>query len=162
MSEKELKESNYRNYINNHISNVKIAFIKYGKILAKEFNINYNTLSDHINNHDHTKYSEEEFEGYRQYFHPCSDETPNKELFDLAWRHHYKNSPHHPEYWVDEDNNIIIDMEPIYIAEMLLDWEAMSMYFNNNTYDYYMKEKDNKPLSENTKKFIEKVINIFK
>lgn len=162
MSEKDLKERKYREYIDEHIANVRIAWLKYKDILCEKLNINPYTLSNNINNHDHTKYSEEEFEGYRQYFHPCSDEEPNEELFNLAWKHHYKNSPHHPEYWVNEDNNSIRDMEPIYIAEMLLDWEAMSMKFGENTYDYYIKEKDNKPFSDNTRKLIEQVIDIFK
>ena len=162
MNEKDLKERKYREYINEHITNVRIAWLKYKDILCKKLNVNPYILSNNIDKHDHTKYSEEEFEGYRQYFYPCSDEEPNEELFNLAWKHHYKNSPHHPEYWVDEDNKYIKDMEPIYIAEMLLDWEAMSMKFGGTTYDYYMKEKDNKPFSDNTRKLIEKVIDIFK
>lgn len=157
-----LRECMYREYITEHISNVRIVYLKYGDKLCKILNINPYILVDNINKHDHSKYSEEEFEGYRQYFHPCSDEIPDEKIFELAWKHHYKNNPHHPEYWVDEINNTYKDMEPIYIAEMLLDWEAMSMKFGGNTYEYYMKEKDNKPFSDGTKKIIEKAIDIFK
>ena len=40
-----------------------------------------------------------------------------------------------------QENNIK-DMPNIYIAEMLCDWEAMSIKFNDSTYEYYKKERD--------------------
>ena len=49
-------------------------------------------------------------------------------------------------------------MPALYIAEMLLDWEAMSMKFNGSTYDYYIKNRDKKPFSENTKQILDKVV----
>lgn len=157
-----LKEKEYKSYILEHIVNINTARIEYGDRLCEILHISPFKLVLPIMVHDKSKWSEEEFDSYRQYFYPCSDEEPNKEIFDIAWKHHYQNNPHHPEYWVDEDSGIIKDMPPIYIAEMLLDWEAMSIKFNNNTYDYYMKEKDNKPFSENTRKIIDEIITIFK
>lgn len=161
--EKDLKEKEYLTYIHEHISNVKIASIKYGPQLCELLNVSHIQLMMNITNHDQSKYSPEEFDGYRQYFYTCSNEEKNKELFDQAWIYHQNHNPHHPEYWIDRsEDGTIKDMPPLYIAEMLLDWEAMSMKFNNTTYDYYMKNKDKKPFSENTKKFIDKVIHIFK
>lgn len=162
MIEKQLKEKEYTNYINEHIMNIRLAYIKYGEILCKKLNISNHQLLLNINKHDQSKYSEKEFDSYRQYFYPCSNETKNEELFNKAWEHHYKENPHHPEYWIDDDSNTINDMPNIYITEMLLDWEAMSMKFNNNTYDYYMKNKDSKPFTIKTKKIIDSVIDIFK
>lgn len=162
MKEKEIKEKEYLEYINEHIRNVRIACTKYGERLAKTLNISERELNAIAARHDESKYYEEEFEGYRQWFFPCSNETKDKKLFDKAWEHHYTVNKHHPEFWMDTYNNEPEDMPPIYIAEMLLDWEAMSMKFNNNTYDYYMKEKDKKPFSENTKKILDEVIDIFK
>lgn len=158
--EKQLKEKDYLNYINNHIANIRIANIKYGKDLSKALNISERELNILIAKHDESKYYEEEFEPYRQYFYPCSYETKNEESFNEAWKHHYTINKHHPEYWLDEFNNPR-DMEPLYIAEMLLDWESMSMKFGGTAYDYYMKNRENKHLSENSKRIIDSIINIF-
>ena len=162
ISELEKREKEYRHYIIEHISNLLLAYQKYGNKLCIKLNVPFGDLRVLINEHDNSKWSKEEFDGYRQYYYPCSDETPNKDIMNKAWEHHYKNNPHHPEYWVDENTGDIKDMDPLYITEMLLDWEAMSMKFNNNTYDYYIKERDNKPFSENTRKILNDIILIFK
>lgn len=155
--ELKMKEEEYMNYIDEHRTYVKMACMSYGNMLCKLLDIPSFMLFNNIENHDKSKYlKEEEFDGYRQWFYPCSYETKNKELFDEAWKHHYEHNRHHPEFWNGED------MPPIAIAEMLLDWEAMSIKFNGNTYEYYKKERDNKGLSENTKKIIDDIIHIFK
>lgn len=156
MSELEMKEQEYMNYIEEHIANVKTVFQKYGNRLCKELHINKFELERNIYKHDMSKFSDDEFNAYRNYFYPCTDEEVNKEEFNKAWEHHYRNNPHHPEYWKTDDN--IQDMPNIYIAEMLCDWEAMSMKFNNNTYEYYLKERDKNPFSENTKKILDVIV----
>ena len=160
--ERELKEKEYLAYINEHIANVKTAYYNYRFQLCSNLVISAVDLYNNILVHDDTKYSEEEFEGYRQWFYPCSDEEKNKELFDKAWEHHYLNNPHHPEYWCDRETNEPTDMPDIYIAEMLLDWAGMGIKFGDTAYEYYMKTRDTKPLSENTKKKIDRIIKIFK
>lgn len=160
MSELELKEQEYMDYIEEHIANVKSAFYKYGNTLCEKLNISKFELEKNIYKHDLSKFSEDEFDAYRNYFFPCNGEERNDKAFELAWEHHYKNNPHHPEYWIH--NNQIEDMPNIYIAEMLCDWEAMSMKFKNNTYDYYIKERNKKPFSEHTKKVLDDIVEIFK
>lgn len=160
MSELELKEQEYVDYIEEHIANVKTAFQEYGDRLCQELNISKFELEKNIYKHDMSKFSDEEFDAYRNYFFPCSNEEKDEEIFDLAWKHHYEHNPHHPQYW--RKDNYIMDMPNIYIAEMLCDWEAMSMKFHDNTYEYYMKERDIKPFSEKTKKTLDRVIEIFK
>lgn len=157
MEELERKEFEYMQYIQEHKNNVALAFMKYGDKLCELLKIRKIDLSRCITCHDESKYSEEEFNAYRNWFYTCSDEEKDKKAFDEAWKHHYKNNPHHPEYW-DHGNGVIDDMPPVYIAEMLCDWEAMSMKFNGNTYKYYLKERDKKPFSENTKKILDIVI----
>ena len=147
--EKSLKEQEYLKYVREHISNIHSAYIKYGRTLSKKLNISLLELSGVVYQHDVSKFSDEEFDGYRQYFYPCSDETKNEELFNRAWEHHYSVNKHHPEFWVYAYNNEPEDMPNLYIAEMLLDWEAMSMKFGGTTYEYYMKNRDKKPLSNN-------------
>lgn len=162
MEEKKLKEKEYLNYINGHIMNIRTAYIKYSEKLCKALNISERELMCNVTIHDQSKYFEEEFEGYRQYFYPCSNEKKDEKIFNDAWEHHYNINKHHPEFWVNEYTNEPEDMPIIYIAEMLLDWEAMSMKFGDNTYEYYMKNRDKKPFSDNTKKIIDSVIDIFK
>ena len=156
MSNEDNKEIEYRQYISNHIHNIRLAFEKYKFKLCSALNISINSLEENINRHDQSKYSDEEFDGYRQWFYPYDHEEKNKKQFDASWEHHYKNNPHHPEYWIRD--GYIEDMTSIYIAEMLLDWESMSMYFGNDIREYYRAERDKKPLSENTKKIIDSVI----
>lgn len=162
MSELYLKENEYKAYIKEHVSNVHTAFLKYGVTMCKALHITPGALYVRVIKHDDSKYSEIEFDAYRQYYYACSGEEPNEEILNNGWKHHYLNNDHHPEYWVDELTGNIKDMPVECIAEMLLDWEAMSMKFGGNTYDFYMKEKDIKPLSENTKQIIESLIGLFK
>lgn len=156
MTELELKEKEYLDYINEHISNVKMVYINYGEELCKLLNVSKFSLGENIDRHDASKFSDEEFDAYRNWFHTCSDEEKDKEAFDKAWHHHYTNNPHHPQYW--DRGDYIEDMPRIFIAEMLCDWHAMSIKFNDNTYKYYLKERDKKPFSENTKKILDVVI----
>ena len=160
MLEKDLKEQEYLKYISEHIANIKLAHLKYGEQLVKLLNIGKIELGMNILLHDQSKYSVEEFDAYRNYFHTCSDEEKDKESFNRAWEHHYQFNKHHPEHWIDGDN--IKDMPNIYIAEMLLDWAAMGMKFGDTAYEYYQKERDKKPFSDTTKKTIDQVIHIFK
>ena len=161
MGELQLKENEYRAYIKEHVANIHAAFLKYGKELCSLIFETPGALYTRVIKHDDSKYCNIEFDAYRQYFYPCSDEEPNEEEFNNAWKHHYRNNDHHPEYWIDDDGTIK-DMPPICVAEMLLDWEAMSMKFNGSTYEYYLKEKDVKPFSENTKKLLAELITVFK
>lgn len=159
-TEKQLKEKEYLAYINEHIANVRLAYEKYGKQLCEVLNISQYELLSNINKHDQSKYLEIEFNGYRQYFYPCSDETKDKTLFDLAWIHHQNHNPHHPEYWIDRSSSKykIMDMPLVYIAEMLLDWQAMKIKFGGNNYEYYIENRDTKPFSDNTKAILDKVV----
>ena len=79
------KEKEYMAYIDEHISNVQNAYLKYGEILCKLLNISTFDLYEKVSIHDQSKYSEEEFDAYRNYFYPCTDEKKDKEAFDLAW-----------------------------------------------------------------------------
>ena len=98
MSELEMKEQEYMNYIEEHISNVKTVFQKYGDRLSQELHINKFELERNIYKHDMSKFSDDEFNAYRNYYYPCTDEEINEEEFNKAWEHHYRNNPHHPEY----------------------------------------------------------------
>lgn len=156
MDELEIKEMEYRRYIDEHLFNVKLAFEQYKDLLCKALNVSVSSLGELIQRHDQSKFEDIEFDAYRNWFYPCDGEERDKDLFDEAWEHHYLNNPHHPQYWVRE--NYIEDMPPIYIAEMLIDWQAMKIKFGGNNYEYYLQERDKKPFSENTKKILDVVV----
>ena len=173
-----IKCEEYMHYIDNHRERVKTAFNKFfdfetfTKIHNELVPINddkmikslYEILSGYIDRHDESKYSDEEFYGYRAYFYPTNIETEMmdndseykqlvQEEFDQAWLHHQRNNSHHPQFylWVisykDQEELRIeyrtemlqkplekFDMNVDTIIEMLCDWAAMSK--GDNDYNY--------------------------
>jgi len=154
----------YCEYIIQHKDNIKKAFNKYGNTLCKQLKIDYFKLKKIIEAHDISKLDEEEYEAYRQYYYPKNNETPNKKLFYIGWLHHQNHNKHHPEYWTLRDNKKIIalDMDNYSIAEMLLDWYAVGMDKESNTYDWYMNNKDTLVFSKKTRAKVNDLINIFR
>ena len=109
---------------------------------------------DLIKAHDESKFSEEEFEPYAQKWFGDGIKTPE---YEEAWKHHWMNNEHHPEYWLGED------MPYIYILEMLCDWGSFSIDkgdLSDLSDFYYNKAKDDpeKNLSQKTKTIIEEII----
>jgi len=162
----------YMEYVDNHIHNVKLA---YGKLFLSNEGLilpDY-TLSDsidiidasrsYIENHDASKYSQEEFDGYRRHFNPTPaekkvddiDSTETDAQFNEAWKHHFTYNSHHPLFWcwcnitqraaydhpfdwtVESRPHAPIDMDIISIIEMMSDWEAMSMYNKLSSVDFW-------------------------
>ena len=80
------------------------------------------TFYELIEGHDDSKFSEEEFEPYAQHFY---GDKKNDFEFEEAWKHHWMNNEHHPEFWLGED------MPYIYILEMLCDWGSFSIASGN-------------------------------
>jgi hypothetical protein len=148
-------QEEYKNYIIEHKANVK----KFADWLVENLpelfeGCDIDTFYEVIEEHDESKWSEEEFEAYAQRFYNNGDEGPE---FDEAWTHHYMNNEHHPEHWFGED------MPCIYILEMLCDWGSFSIEkkdFRELSKYYYEQAKDDeeKNLSENTKIIIEEIL----
>ena len=110
-----------------------------------------------IENHDKSKFSANEFQGYRQWFYPEKGQNKNKVLADLAWNHHQKFNPHHWQYWLmwHPEKTIALDMDLKYIIEMLCDWTAMSYKFGVTPELFYNKDKYGMFLSEGTRLTVE-------
>ena len=107
-----------------------------------------------IQEHDESKFSEEEFLPYAQKWFGDGKKTLE---YELAWEHHWKNNEHHPEYWGGND------MPYIYILEMICDWGSFGIAKGDITElisFYYSKARDDeeKNLSDNTKKIIEEIL----
>ena len=155
-------QEEYKNYIIEHKANVK----KFADWLVENLpelfeDCDIDVFYDVIEEHDDTKWSEEEFEAYAQKFYGKQD-INGKPLefipgYDEAWKHHWMNNEHHPEFWLGED------MPYIYILEMLCDWGSFGMKAGNlrELSDfYYNKAKDDeeKNLSDATKEIIEEIL----
>ena len=164
------KEEEYMEYIKDHVNNVHRAFENMYNIKDKFEDIDRYDISDAIESvkerglidiHDESKYSDEEFNAYRRHFHSIDDKEKDdsEEDFELAWKHHYENNPHHPEYWIKDGTPI--DMEIDYIVEMACDWIAMS-YSKGGTALQYLndnREEKQKVMTENTMSILETILN---
>lgn len=145
----------YKEYIEEHIVNVQKSFIRYfipllsmnnlsSKIADETLKNAIAKAKENIRTHDASKYSEEEFESYRYRFFPTDAEKndPNyaercKNLFKIAWKHHYRNNKHHANYWTDDNLQPIADMPIEYIIEMVSDWLGMSITKRTPTMEWY-------------------------
>lgn len=159
----------YNDYIDTHIKNVRISFERFGKALCEKLNLDMDRLKALIDDHDKSKYSKEEFEGYRKRFYKCDEDLESDEeiqaMFDEAWMHHLKNNAHHPEFWVNNEEHTIYIMNGYHIAEMLLDWCAMGIAQHEEipVYDYWTKgDGTKKPFRLEVIRIIDNCVDIFK
>lgn len=117
-------------------------------------NIDIELFDKMIEEHDESKFSEEEFEPYAQKWFGNKKKTFE---YEEAWRHHWTHNEHHPEFWLGED------MPYIYILEMICDWGSFSIEkedFSELSDFYYNKARDDeeKNLSESTKEIVEEIL----
>lgn len=146
------KEVEYIEYLKNHAINVRKAFDIYGTFITRHLFCNLAELEIRINNHDASKYSHAEFDAYRRRFYPVDSAdalTDDDEEFKAAWEHHYLANSHHPEHYIKYGSPH--EMPNIDIAEMILDWIAMSYVFNDTCYNYYDNSKKSTLLHPSTK-----------
>lgn len=83
---------------------------------------------DNLKNHDKSKFSEEEFFAYAQFFQGT---TKNKEEFDKAWLHHIHYNPHHWQYWMIPAGQVL-EMPEYCIREMVADWLGASKAYTGS------------------------------
>lgn len=132
-------DKKYYDYICEHIRNVRKAYQRYGGILHKVFpEASAHDMRVRVWIHDQSKFSISEFQAYRQFFYPTEDELNIDHdkcvaSFDEAWKHHYTNNDHHQEHW-SKTNGMMCENA---IFEMVLDWLAMSMYFNTDCREWF-------------------------
>lgn len=167
---KQRAEHEYTEYINEHRANVKKAWeTMKNNQEAMDFignNIDENMssvilqLDKDIEMHDMSKFSKEEFDGYRMKWHPVTPEEKesHKEDYEKAWRHHYTNNLHHWDWYYE--NNRMDSMPLINVVHMICDWEAMSYKKGGTTKEWYSKEKKDIHLGDRQRKFAEGLIDI--
>ena len=151
----------YNTYIIEHVDNVKKAYM-----WLKDHNIIKEDILDQLNLHDASKYTDEEYNAYDDYFYGTKTKVV-KESFNYAWLHHIHQNPHHWQYWVlvnDDDGTIGLEMPKNYIYEMICDWWSFSHKTGNlsEIFDWYKSHKKNMILHENTRKLVEEILDKIK
>lgn len=152
----------YDQYLKKHISNVKEAFqwlLFRVDIFDKETMTNAAVL---IDNHDSSKWNNEEYDAYDQYFY---GKVNNKVLrnFDQAWLHHIHQNPHHWQYWIlheDEGRTKALEIPDEYIIEMICDWWSFSFEKGDlfEIFSWYEEHKKHMILNDISKSQIEGIL----
>jgi len=131
--------------------------------------------------HDVSKFSPQEFMPYAEWFYGYHGVKLEKEYnheqlnngmscvsnnyleckrnFDKAWEHHYKNNPHHWNYWLDE-KGIPQRMDSKYLSQMICDWEAMSLKFGGFAQEYYLNNYHKIKLERDTRIKLEMMLGL--
>jgi hypothetical protein len=148
-------QKEYKTYVEEHKDRVR-QFAEWlrGKLPEVFDGVDFDLFNELIQEHDDSKFSEEEFEPYAQYFY---GDKKNDFEYEEAWKHHWTHNEHHPEFWLGED------MPYIYILEMICDWGSFSIASGNMrelSEFYFNKARDDeeKNLSDNTKIIIEEIL----
>ena len=156
-----LKEHEYKKYIEEHRDNIRDAFVEVSTcpdldwIITEDISVK---LFERILAHDLSKYSDEEFDAYRRYYHPINiEERENaKEDFDKAWEHHWKNNDHH---WEHRQNDTDFTEETeLAILENVCDWLAMGYKFHDRPIEYYNKNKNKIILPDKQRELLERIL----
>lgn len=178
--EKNNKQQEYLNYIKTHVYFVQKAFSLYflplldkelisNKISDEELKDAIKRVSITIVDHDASKYSDDEFDGYREKYYPTANELADsnfqkhvEERAEQAWVSHYKHNWHHPKYWIDEDTGEIKDMNLDSIIEMICDWSSFSLKEDNplEVLEWYKNkaEHEKASMSDRTREIVEELL----
>ena len=112
--------------------------------------------------HDLSKFGKTEFISSAKYFQgnrsPIDAEKEDCG-YSVAWQHHKGHNPHHWEYYLETPEQAA-EIPKLNVAEMLLDWIAMSMKFKNSPITWYNQNKDRMILHKKTRDNIERVLSI--
>ena len=148
-------QEEYRKYIEDHVVRVSQFADWLKENLPELFEyIDTDVFDELIKEHDASKFSEEEFEPYAQKWFGNKEKTLE---YEEAWKHHWMNNEHHPEFWLGED------MPYVYILEMICDWGSFSIDKGNlrELSDFYFnkaRDDEEKNLSDATKEIIEDIL----
>jgi len=135
----------------------------------------------HAITHDLSKFSPQEFIPYAEWFYgyygvklekDYNHEQLNngmscvsnnylecKSNFNKAWEHHYKNNPHHWNYWLD-DKGVPQSIPNQYLGQMIADWEAMGLKFGDTAQAYYLNNYRKIKLEYDTRLWLEYILGI--
>lgn len=115
--------------------------------------------------HDESKWSEDEYDAYDEYFYGNADE----DAFNRAWLHHIHRNKHHWQHWLlmnddgkyrDPGKVVPLEMPKVFALEMVADWWSFSWVSGNlsGMFDWYAEHKDNMIIHEKTREYVEAVL----
>jgi len=157
------KMEQYMRYITDHIKYIQTSW----EVFKLRTSPNYvptlsssdeRMIGELIRRHDESKFSADEFKGYRQWFYPVDGEAIKQDMFDRAWLHHIHNNPHHWEHWVLNGKPLEIPFK--YVIEMIVDWMAMSFQYQSCPVKWWQENQSKMILHPETIKLIDD--NIYK
>ena len=156
----------YNEYLSEHLANVRKAYFwlkDHAIIDLKEFE---SYFLKQLNTHDLSKYSQEEYYAYDNYFYGAETEKVKKD-FDYAWLHHIHQNPHHWQHWVlvnDDGSTYALEMPKEFVYEMICDWWSFSHKTGNlyEIFDWYKAHSKKMVLHENTRKLVEEILDKIK
>lgn len=157
----------YLTYLESHTSNVVKGYTWFETYLPNAFSREtFELAAENINTHDSSKYTDEEFIPYANYFYGERTSEVEKD-FNYAWLHHIHNNPHHWQYWMlqhDDEGLEILDMPDEYILEMICDHWAFSWKSGNlyEVFDWYGEHKTGIKFSDYTRTTYEHVLKLLK
>ena len=137
----------YKEYLTGHIGNVAKALEVLATLDIPYVTEHIDELRDIVKEHDASKYEEPEWSAYLHHFYPTNDEEAMmEEEFENACRHHIRANKHHWNYWCDEDNNLIEDIDEeeykLYTIERICDWLSMAAQHDEGPTEYWNANKD--------------------
>jgi len=137
----------YKEYLTGHIGNVSKALELLYSLEIPYVQEHIDELREIVKQHDASKYEEPEWSAYLHHFYPENkEEELMQEEFENACRHHIKNNKHHWNYWCDEEDKLIdnIDEEEykLYTIERICDWLSMAGQHDEGPRDYWEANKE--------------------
>lgn len=155
----------YYTYLHNHIQGVIDSW--YNVLLPVmqskgESEARLAAIGPSIEQHDKSKYGEEEFTPYCNHYYPALGFESDEKEYDKAWLHHQHFNPHHHQHWIihhDDGTAEAVDMPLKYVCEMLCDWHSFSRRDPDSTaYSWWLKTKDDMILSASTYSLVAELV----
>ncbi len=139
----------YDRYLQEHISAVEEVY--------------FEMFAENLEGHDDSKYSEEEYGAYDDYFFSGTERTADqKKAFSEAWLHHIHENPHHWEHWVlcDGRRFRVFSMPDRYVKEMVADWASFALCSKDpfELRKFWAKKKDSYLLHGKTRERVEELL----
>ena len=124
------RQGEYYQYLIDHIGGVQKSWEQFLKpVIMKSCPEELEACERAIASHDASKYEDDEFNAYCNYFYPCEGFEKDQNAFDLAWLIHQHRNPHHWQHWVlmrDSGEKQPLDMPIPEIVNMVADWHSFS------------------------------------
>ena len=153
-------ERKYFKYIREHKENIEKGLKWFEENLPEYIT---DEVYDLVNSHDMSKFSEEEFTPYAEYFY---GDNKSEIALNYAWLHHIHHNPHHWQYWIlnEEYSTRYFEMPKPYVIEMILDWWSFSWKQNklDEIFNWYEERRDKLTLNSDTRKYIEEILDKMK